>query len=84
MYGTRDASSAFQEDYSSLLLTGGYVPQAGSPALFFRAEVRGRMLVHGDDFILLATAAEIVGVFALLSSRYTVKLVGKTGPGCLP
>ncbi len=84
MYGTQDASNASQEDYSKVLLTGGYLSQAGSPALFFRAEIRGRMLVHGDDFILLATAAEIVGVFALLSSRYTVKLVGKIGLGCLP
>ena len=41
------------------------------------------MLVHGDDFVLLADDGEIKAVEQLLKSRYTVKVVSVIGDGSL-
>ena len=39
------------------------------------------MLVHGDDFVLLADDGEIKAVEQLLKSKYTVKVVAVIGDG---
>ena len=39
------------------------------------------MLVHGDDFVLLADDEEIKVVEQLLKSKYTVKVVSVIGDG---
>ena len=39
------------------------------------------MLVHGDDFVLLADDGEIKAVEQLLKSKYTVKVVSVIGDG---
>ena len=41
------------------------------------------MLVHGDDFVLLADEGEIKAVEELLKSKYTVKVVSVIGDGSL-
>ena len=41
------------------------------------------MLVHGDDFVLLADDGEIKAVEQLLKSKYTVKVVSVIGDGSL-
>ena len=41
------------------------------------------MLVHGDDFVLLADDGEIQAVEQLLKSTYTVKVVSVIGDGSL-
>ena len=41
------------------------------------------MLVHGDDFVLLADDGEIKAVEQLLKSKYTVKVVAVIGDGSL-
>ena len=41
------------------------------------------MLVHGDDFVLLADDEEIKVVEQLLKSKYTVKVVSVIGNGNL-
>ena len=39
------------------------------------------MLVHGDDFVLLADEGDIKAVEQLLKSKYTVKVVALVGDG---
>ena len=56
MYGTQDASNLWQEDYSGTLAQRGYVPGQSNPAVFLSHRGDGRMLVHGDDFVLLAAS----------------------------
>ena len=54
MYGTQDASNLWQEDYTGTLAQRGYTPGWSNPAVFHFHRGDGRMLVHGDDFVLLA------------------------------
>ena len=83
MYGTQDASNLWQEDYAGTLAQRGYVPGRSNPAVFLSHRGDGRMLVHGDDFVLLADDEEIQVVEQLLKSKYTVKVVSVIGDGSL-
>ena len=56
------------------------MPGKASPATFFNKESEARTLVHGDDFVQLATQPEIDKMDLLLRSKYTVKLVSVIGP----
>ena len=81
MYGTQDASNLWQEDYTETLAQRGYTPGRSNPAMFHSHQGDGRMLVHGDDFVLLADDGEIKAVEQLLKSKYTVKVVAVIGDG---
>ena len=61
----------------------GYTPGRSNPAVFLSHRGDGRMLVHGDDFVLLADDEEIKVVEQLLKSNYTVKMVSVIGHGSL-
>jgi len=81
MYGTQDASNLWQKDYTKLLATEDYRAGKANPALFHSAKWDGRMLVHGDDFFLLADEDAVQDMHRLLGSKYTVKLMAKIGEG---
>ena len=83
MYGTQDVSNLWQEDYTGTLAQRGYVPCQSNPAVFLSYRGDGRMLVHGDDFVLLADDEEIQVVEQLLKSKYTVQVVSVIGDGSL-
>ena len=83
MYGTQDASNLWQEDYTGTLAQRGYVPGQSNPAVFLSHRGDGRMLVHGDDFVLLADDEEIQVAEQLLKSKYKVKVVSVIGDGSL-
>ena len=72
-----------QEDYTGTLAQRGYTPGRSNPAMFHSHRGGGRMLVHGDDFVLLADDGEIKAVEQLLKSKYTVKVVSVIGDGSL-
>ena len=72
-----------QEDYTGTLAQRGYTPGQSNPTVFFSHRGDGRMLVHGDDFVLLADDEEIQVVEQLLKSKYTVKVVSVIGDGSL-
>ena len=78
---TQDASNLWQEDYTGTLAQRGYTPGRSNPAVFHSHRGDGRMLVHGDDFVLLADDREIKAVEQLLKSKYTVKVVSVIGDG---
>lgn len=59
MHGCQDASDLWQIDYTVLLISGSYRARDSSPALFYSQEEDARMLIHGDDFLLLADALAI-------------------------
>ena len=83
MYGTQDASNLWQEDYTGTLAQRGYKPGRSNPAVFHSRQGDGRMLVHGDDFVLLADDGEIKAVEQLLKSKYTVNVISVIGDGDL-
>jgi hypothetical protein len=50
LYGTRDASSNWEREYSRALISGGFVKGIASPCHFWHHGWDVRLLVHGDDF----------------------------------
>ena len=53
VYGTRDAAAIWERSYSELLINGGFVKSAAFPTCFYHATLDVRILVHGDDFVVL-------------------------------
>ena len=81
LYGTRDAARNWEEEYTRTLVRAGYKPGKASPCVFYNAGTDSRVVVHGDDFTLLADQAEIDRVCKILRERYEIKLRGVMGPG---
>jgi hypothetical protein len=50
LYGTRDASSNWEREYSRALTSSGFVKGVASPCHFWHQPWDVRLLVHGDDF----------------------------------
>ena len=80
MYGTQDASSVWQSEYSSLLVEGGFKTGVASSVVFYHAGEDIRLLVHGDDFFVLADEEGQQYLEKLLSSRYDYRCEGAVGP----
>ena len=82
MYGTRDASATWQDDYlEHLEAKGAYKRGSASPAIFRGTgadETAG--LVHGDDFAVLSDDEGLDAMEALLGERYDFKRLGRLGP----
>ena len=53
MYGTQDASSVWQETYTELLEQNGITHGHAWPAVFCSKSRDIKLLVHGDDFLVL-------------------------------
>ena len=81
MYGTRDASSTWQKDYTSLLQKHGFKSGQAWPCIFLHEERSIRLLVHGDDFLVLADEEGHAFVDRVLRERYEFKCDGHIGPG---
>ena len=54
MYGTQDASHAWQEDYSNHLKKKRFHQGQAWTSVFRHDELDIKLLVHGDDFLVLA------------------------------
>ena len=54
MYGTLDAADRWSEHYASILVQHGFQRGQSSPCLFIHRDWNVRIVVHGDDFIILA------------------------------
>ena len=53
MYGTRDVAQNCEHKYSGSLQERGFVSGWSFPFVFFPSDRNSRLVVHGDDFILL-------------------------------
>ena len=81
MYGTRDASATWQKDYTELLNSRGFTVGQAWPCIFVHKERDIRLLVHGDDFLVLADEQGHAFVDQVLKERYEFKCDGHIGPG---
>ena len=81
MYGTRDASATWQRDYTELLETNEFSVGRAWPCIFTHKERDIRLLVHGDDFLVLADDEGHAFVDQVLKKRYEFKCDGHIGPG---
>eukprot|EP00972_Heterocapsa_arctica_P026959 3966279-Heterocapsa_arctica.AAC.1 len=68
MYGFRDTSNGWMEDWQKLLSEAGYVVGVANPALFLNPEKDSRGSVHGDDFYVLGNKAAIDHIASVLGS----------------
>ncbi len=67
-------------EYSKLLVDGEFKTGMASSAVFYHAEQNIRLLVHGDDFFVLADEEGQQYLEKLLSSRYDYRCEGAVGP----
>ena len=80
MYGTRDASSTWQRDYSELMKKYEFVAGKAWPCIFYCEKEDIRLLVHGDDFFCLADDEGHAYVDKALKERYEYRCDGHIGP----
>ena len=82
MYGTRDASAIWQKSYTELLIRAGFAKNQAWPSCFYHEGYGGiRVLVHGDDFVVLADDAGQKYLEDTLRSKYDLRVDGSIGPG---
>ena len=80
MYGTQDASKIWQDTYKALLTEKGF--QTGiSNAAVFRGNKGEKALVHGDDFLILASQKCIDEFEGILRERFKLKKEWQIGFG---
>ena len=60
MYGTQDAAQNWEEFYVSKLSMMGFWRGRASPCVFWHPQRNARMVVHGDDFTILASHEDIL------------------------
>ena len=80
MYGTRDAASNWEEEYSDFMTTVDFKKGVACPCHFFNSEQQIRVLVHGDDFFCVGTESKLRGFVKLVLNKYEAKYE-LIGPG---
>ena len=80
MYGTQDAASNWEHEYSTHLMGHGFLRAKSSSCVFWSPRTGVRCVVHGDDFTFAGTDAELDKCTAMMKSEYDVKVRGKLGP----
>ena len=80
MYGTRQAASAWQGEVEEAMSEIHMLPGDASPCLFYRPDVDGGGLVHGDDFVIVTTRGHGREVEAHLRDKWEIE-VQVLGPG---
>ena len=80
MYGTQDASRIWQDTYHTPLKEKGFV-RGTSNAAVFKGPKKQKALVHGDDFLVLATQKCIDEFEALLQKKFQLRKEWQIGFG---
>ena len=74
MYGTQDASNAWQNLWREHLRSNGFELVVSNPALYISELVNG--FCHGDDFV---TEDQIESFGKLLQEKFDTRRIGMTG-----
>ena len=78
MYGTQDASNAWQKLWGEHLRNNGFELGASNPALYRSEHVNGFCL--GDDFVTTAAAEDQIEVFGkMLQEKFDTRRIGMIG-----
>ena len=82
LYGTRDAAVNFQKEVGKLMRNLGYQTSKYNPSLFHHERDGIKVLVHGDDFVVVGERSKIILFKEQLAKRFTIKskLVGSGAP----
>ena len=79
MYGTLDAAERWGEHYALTLTNAGFTRGTASPCHFYHADKDIWILVHGDDFVVVARQSGREYAETTLRAQYEVK-VDMAGP----
>ena len=74
MYGTLDAAEQWASHYSATLRKAGFAQGAASPCHFYHRERDVWLLVHGDDFVVVARRAGREYTEKTLRDVYDIKV----------
>lgn len=81
MYGSRSAARNWQEAVHTVVVQGlGFKPVLSSPCLFGHEERDTKMMVHGDDFIIISDDDNCEWSETELRKHWTLKRKAKLGP----
>ena len=80
MYGTRDAANNLEAAYTEFLTELGFTKGLGSPCMFHHEGRNTSIVVHGDDFTVLGSAADLDWFRDKISEKFEVKFKARLGP----
>jgi hypothetical protein len=81
LYGTRDAASNWEREYTETFQNMGLKQGLSSPCIFRSEEEDITVVVHGDDFTVLSDEIGIEKVRRAMESKYRIKMRGILGRG---
>ena len=81
MYGTRDAASNWESEYTSTLEDLVFQCGKAVTCIFHHVERDIKLVVHGDDFTTVGSKASLDWFKEQLSTRYELKEGARLGPG---
>jgi hypothetical protein len=73
MYGTRSAAKNWQNCYSGLLLSAGFTRGKTNDCIFYHEKRQIRTMVHGDDFVSVASGTQLLWLKGILESKFETK-----------
>ena len=74
MYGTRDAAQNWEHAYTEFMINEGFVAGKSNPCIFYDEIKDIRVVVHGDDFTILAKEGRLDEFKAAMEDRFEIKL----------
>ena len=80
MYGTRDAAQNWEYEYAEFMQSIGFKRGIANPCVFFNPSREIRVVVHGDDFTVLAAEDNLNWFREQIQNRFEVKFRGRIGP----
>ena len=80
MYGTRDASLNWENEYICFMASVGFVKGLSSPCLFYHPGKDIRAVVYGDDFTLLGSEIQLDWFKAEIMKVYAIDFKARLGP----
>ena len=81
LYGTRDAASAWEMEYTTNLVEIGFTIGKSSTCIFAHEAKGIQVVVHGDDFTATGSDIMLKEFASQLEKKYIVKVRGVLGPG---
>ena len=73
LYGTRDASTNWQEEVAREMKKLGFTRGRYNPCLYFHKERNLRTFLHGDDFAIVGTLENVTWLKVKLEGRFEIK-----------
>ena len=81
LYGTRDAPARWEAFLAAELVGMGFIQGRASACCYRHATLDVQAMVHGDDFVFVATDADLDTIEGLMKKSFLTKVVGRLGDG---